>query len=251
MPNFPFQKKTFGRFGKTCWRMASCYHSHVNERSLVKESMEAITYLRVSTKRQGQSGLGLDAQRQLIDRFLEAEGGTITQEYVETLSGAKNDRILLKQAISHAKSINGVLVIAKLDRISRSVSFIASLMEAGVNFRVAEMPNATHFQLHIYAALAQEERRLISERTKTALKAAKARGVRLGTASKQRAAANKQKADKFASVIGDRIKELQAIGQSFSQIADSFNQKGITSYRGGRWHSTTVWRTCKRFEGAT
>lgn len=210
--------------------------------------MKAVTYLRVSTKSQGQSGLGVEAQRELIDRFLQSKSGTLIHEYVETVSGAKNERAVLQKAIAHTKSINGTLVIAKLDRISRSVSFISSLMETGIDFKVAEMPDATHFQLHIYAALAQEERRLISERTKAALKAAKARGVSLGKSSKALAQKNRRLADDFVQKVAGQIIEPRNNGLSFSQIARNLNGNNVESYNGGIWHAMTVKRAYERLE---
>lgn len=209
--------------------------------------MKAVSYMRVSTKMQGKSGLGLEAQRERIRRFLDDSGGVLVAEYVDVESGAKNDREALNQAIAHVKKINGTLVIAKLDRISRRVSFIASLMESGINFKVAEMADASEFQLHIYAALAQEERRLISERTKAALTAAKKRGVRLGKNGHVLAKLNKERAREFSKGIGVVILNLRQAGFSFQKIAVELNKQGMSTYNNGHWHGTTVLRVYRRF----
>lgn len=212
--------------------------------------MKAISYIRVSTKKQGRSGLGLEAQRELIGRFLDAQQeGVLIEEYVDVASGSKDGRAVLKNAIAHAKKVNATLVIAKLDRMSRRVSFIAALMDSGISFKVAEMAEATAFQLHIYAALAQEERRLTSERTKAALKAAKARGIKLGTSSKVLSVQNRQRAVAFAETIRSPLFEMRNNAAfSYRSIADQLNEKGIASYTGKRWHSATVRRACRRLK---
>ena len=138
-----------------------------------------VAYYRVSTAKQGKSGLGLEAQKETVRAFVEKEGELIG-EYVEVQSGRKDNRVELWKAIRLAKNEGARIVIARLDRFSRKVSFISGIMDQGVSLVVAEMPHASEFQLHIFAALAQEERRLISERTKAALAQAKKRGVTLG-----------------------------------------------------------------------
>lgn len=205
--------------------------------------MKAVGYLRVSTKNQGKSGLGLEAQREKINQFIHSCAGELVAEYIDVESGSRNERDALQKAIAHTKKINGTLVIAKLDRISRRVSFIAGLMESGVNFKVAEMSDATEFQLHIYAALAQEERRLISERTKSALASAKARGVKLGRNGKTLAKQNKQEAKRFAETIKDQLLALHERGLSFHKIADELNALNVKSYSGGIWYGASVQRT--------
>lgn len=208
--------------------------------------MKAIAYMRVSTKAQGKSGLGLEAQKERIERFIREMSGEFVAEYVDVVSGTKDGREQLKKAMAHVKKIDGTLIIAKLDRISRKVSFIASLMESGVRFAVAEMPNATAFQLHIYAALAEEERRLISERTKAALNAAKIRGVQLGQNGKSLAARNKQRADAFAKANSENIRNLYTDGNSYNKIAKILNDSNALSFTGGLWHAITVQRILKR-----
>ena len=208
--------------------------------------MKAVSYIRVSTRRQGKSGLGIEAQRARIADFINSQGGELLAEYVDVNSGAKNDRDALQLAIAHAKRENATLVIAKLDRISRNVSFIAHLMERGIDFKIAEMGNATAFQIHVYAALAEEERRMIRERTKAALTAAKRRGVKLGRYGKVLAKQNKQAADAFAQEIQDRLISLRSKGLSFGAIAKELNQQGVMSFTGGRWYGTTVQRAYER-----
>ncbi|MGY4456666.1 recombinase family protein [Bradyrhizobium sp. LB13.1] len=142
-----------------------------------------VAYYRVSTERQGRSGLGLAAQHRKIIEFI-AGAGTLIAEFCDIQSGKDDSRIELQRAIQLAKRENAKIAIARLDRFSRRVSFIASILEQGIGLVCAEMPNATDFQLHIFAALAQEERRLISERTKAALAEAKRRGKILGSNGK-------------------------------------------------------------------
>ena len=208
--------------------------------------MKIIAYMRVSTKSQGKSGLGLDAQKEKIKSFAEAHDGELIAEYVDVESGFKNERDELQKAIAHAKKIKATLVIAKLDRISRRVSFIANLMESGISFKVAEMSDATEFQLHIYAALAQEERRLISERTKAALKVAKAKGVVLGKNGKVLAEKNKRIATDFAETIKNHLLSLRSEGLSFRAIAMELNNQEIQSYAGGKWYGASVQRAYDR-----
>ena len=153
--------------------------------SYTATSRQLVTYLRVSTQTQGRSGLGLEAQREAVARFAAAEGFTVAGEYVEVETGKGSDaldrRPKLGAALAHAKRLGCSVVVAKLDRLSRDVAFIAALMAQRVPFLVCDLgANADPFMLHIYAALAEQERRMISTRTKVALAAAKARGVSLG-----------------------------------------------------------------------
>lgn len=190
-----------------------------------------VAYFRVSTEKQGKSGLGLAAQRSLIERFL-SEGDELIAEYVEVQSGKNDERKELWKAINHAKRNDAKLLIAKLDRFSRKVSFIASIMEQGIGLVVAEMPNATDFQLHIFAALAQEERRLISERTRNALAEAKKRGVELGKNGKVLAKRNRKAADERAEALRPIIMPMVEQGLSLSEIARRLNGIGIFTVRG-------------------
>ena len=165
-----------------------------------------VAYYRVSTKQQGKSGLGLAAQREIVGRFI-GEDRVLIGEYEEIESGRKDKREILWKAIAHAKREKAKLLIARLDRFSRRVSFIANLMEEGIGLTVAEMPTATDFQLHIFAALAQEERRLISERTKAALYQAKKRGVELGSNGKVLAERNRERSEHKAKELRDYFGE--------------------------------------------
>lgn len=198
-----------------------------------------VAYFRVSTATQGRSGLGLAAQQSKIREFLEPDDDLIA-EFVEVQSGKLDARIELWKAIGHAKKHSAKLLIAKLDRFSRKVSFIASIMEQGIGLVVAEMPHASDFQLHIFAALAQEERRLISERTRSALAEAKKRGVRLGANGAVLAAQHQLEAQGRARSLEPVIRPLIEEGLSISGIARRLNSMGIVGDRGGRFHPETV-----------
>ena len=212
--------------------------------------MHYVTYLRVSTDRQGKSGLGLDAQRKAVADHVAGKG-EIAAEYVEIESGKKNDRPQLARALAEAKRIGAVLLIAKLDRLARNVAFIANLLEAGVEIAAADMPEANRFLLHVMAAVAEHEAQAISDRTRAALAAAKARGVALGwsipgRAEEQRQAARKgaernaRKADQHAANVLPIIRQIAAPGASLRQIADELNTRGIKTARGGLWYAATV-----------
>jgi DNA invertase Pin-like site-specific DNA recombinase len=196
-----------------------------------------VAYFRVSTERQGKSGLGLAAQRRKIAEFLFG-AGTLIAEFCDVQSGRDNSRIELHQAIQLAKRENAKIVIARLDRFSRRVSFIAQIMEQGIGLVCAEMPNASDFQLHIFAALAQEERRLISERTKAALAEAKRRGKILGANGKNLAARNRKAADEFAAKLFSQLSESTL--RNYSEIASELNRRGILTTTGKRFYPQTV-----------
>jgi len=209
-----------------------------------------VSYLRVSTDRQGKSGLGLEAQRKAVADHVAGKG-EIAAEYVEIESGKKNDRPQLARALAEAKRIGAVLLIAKLDRLARNVAFIANLLEAGVEIAAADMPEANRFLLHVMAAVAEHEAQAISDRTRVALAAAKARGVALGwampgRAGEQRNAARKgaernaHKADQYAGNVLPVIRQIAARGASLRQIADELNTRGIKTARGGLWYAATV-----------
>lgn len=211
-----------------------------------------VTYKRVSSQEQGRSGLGLEAQERDIQLFLENYADTpyeVLGEFVEIHSGNDNDRPELTTAIDLAKKKNAVLVVAKLDRLSRKVSFIAALMEnKDLDFRVSQMPYADKFQLHIYAALAEQERDFISQRTKSALRAAKERGVRLGAPIHHidaLAKAKQEKAIKDAQKIAGVILPLRASGQTLRQICDVLNTSGLETERGAKFHPPLISRMLK------
>lgn len=204
-----------------------------------------VAYFRVSTATQGRSGLGLAAQQTKIREFLNSEDELIA-EFVEVQSGKLDTRTELWKAIHHAKKHSAKMLIAKLDRFSRRVSFIAGIMEQGICLVVAEMPHATDFQLHIFAALAQEERRLISERTKSALAEAKRRGVQLGQNGASLARQNKADALDFARILEPTIRPIWNDGQSYSAIARYLNDAGIQTRRGGKFAPETAKQVVQR-----
>jgi DNA invertase Pin-like site-specific DNA recombinase len=224
-------------------------------------AVKFVTYLRVSTERQGQSGLGLEAQRSAVAAHVLGRGEVVT-EFVEVESGKRADRPQLALALAETKRAGAVLLIAKLDRLARNVAFIANLLESGVEVTAADMPEANRFVLHIMAAVAEQEGRAISERTKAALAAAKARGVKLGWSSSERASEQRQAAKKGASVNKARaatyasnvlpvIKQIRARGASLRQTAVELNVRGIKTARGGKWHATTVRNIITAENGAT
>jgi DNA invertase Pin-like site-specific DNA recombinase len=210
-----------------------------------------ISYLRVSTDKQGRSGLGVAAQRQAV--ATRVAGGRLLAEYLEIESGRKNDRPQLAAALAHARATGATLIIAKLDRLSRSVYFISSLMAAGVDFLACDLPMADKLTIHVLAAVAEHEREMISARTKAAMAAAKARGVRFGNpygaralraAGKGNAAANAAQQANVAAWrarIRPIVTALRANGEiSARQIALELERRGFLTPRGGRWREKTV-----------
>jgi DNA invertase Pin-like site-specific DNA recombinase len=217
-----------------------------------------VSYLRVSTDRQGKSGLGLEAQRATIAQFAAANGYEIIAEYVEveTAKGADalDRRPQLAAALSQARKSKCAVIVAKLDRLSRDVAFIAGLMAQRVPFIVSELgADADPFMLHIYAALAEKERALIAKRTKDALQIRKAAGAKLGNrknladASKAGAASNKKDADSFAANVLPVIASIQASGVTSNRgIADALNTRNVPTARGGVWTAVQVGRIVSR-----
>jgi DNA invertase Pin-like site-specific DNA recombinase len=216
----------------------------------------AVSYCRVSTVEQGHSGLGLEAQRRSVSDYVASTGMELVAEYSEVESGKHDDRPELHRAIAHAKRTKSLLVIAKLDRLSRNVSFIASLMDSGVRFVAADNPSANELTVHILAAVAQAERKAIGERTKAALAAARARGRTLGnpkitTLRPAAAAAVSTRVVTFKANVLPLIETLRAAGcTTFQAIADSLNARGIKTARSGRWTATTVRRVLRGEERA-
>jgi DNA invertase Pin-like site-specific DNA recombinase len=211
-----------------------------------------VTYKRVSTAGQGASGLGLEAQDAAIKAF--AQGGTIVREFTEIESGKHNDRPQLALVLAECRRRKATLLIARLDRLSRNVLFIAQLMESGVEFVACDMPQANKFTIHIMAAVAQQEREMISKRTIVALKAARARGVRLGGTYKMTGADHAKGAASSASVRAARaaaraadvlpaIEELKAEGKvTLAALASGLTERGIMAPRGGAWSLASVSR---------
>ena len=212
-----------------------------------------VVYKRVSTAEQGRSGLGLDAQERDIRIFLETYSDVpyeVAGEFTDVLSGKDDARPELTKAVDLAKRTGAELLVAKLDRLSRRVSFIAGLMEdPKLSLRVAQMPYADKFQLHIYAALAEQERDFISKRTSAALAEAKRRGTKLGglrDATMKRNDAVKANAQRRAEKVEGIIVPLRDAGKTLRAIADELNKASIPTARGGLWQASQVQRTLDR-----
>jgi len=213
---------------------------------------QIVSYLRVSTGKQGKSGLGIEAQREAIARFAAAEGCEVLTEVVEVETGKGADaldrRPKLAEALAKARKAKAAVVVAKLCRLSRDVAFISGLMAQRVPFIVAELgAEADPFMLHIYAALAEKERGMISERTRAALAAKKAQGASLGNrtnlgeAQAKGATANRTAADAFAANVLPVVRQIQASGiTTLRALAEAMNARGIRTARGGQWYAMTV-----------
>lgn len=211
-----------------------------------------VTYLRVSTDKQGASGLGLEAQRAAVASF--AKDATIAAEYVEVESGKRNERPQLAAAIAHAKKRNAVLLIAKLDRLSRNAGFIFTLKDSGVQFICADMPDANTLTVGIFAVMAQHERETIAKRTKDALAAKRSRGEQLGTVANLTAAGRAKgqqqrqlnaQMDKANLQAAELIKLHAEKGKSLREIAVCLNSKGYTTRRGCLFTAAAVHRLLK------
>jgi DNA invertase Pin-like site-specific DNA recombinase len=212
--------------------------------------VQAIGYVRVSTKSQGVRGNGLEAQRESIARFAATEGFEVTQWVSEAESGKGADalerRPALASALKAAKKLKCPVIVSKLCRLSRDVHFISGLMSQRVPFIVADLgADVDPFILHLYAALGQKERELISQRTREALRQVKTRGVKLGgpaivEAQRKGTAAGKAAADQFAERVLPMVLELQRAGYSLHEIAAALNARGVSTARGGQWHASTV-----------
>ena len=219
-----------------------------NERA--KPSRERyVCYFRVSTQAQGNSGLGLDAQRSSIQRFIAGCDGEVVAEFTETESGKKaHDRPALGEALAVAKKQGAVLLIAKLDRLARNVHFISGLMESNVRFVAADMPKVDKLMLHIHAAFAEDELRRISQRTKEALAAAKQRGVDVGATGRALAARYKAEATarakkEFRSVF----EEAKSAGcRTTRAFRDFLNEREVPGPGGKRWHLPNTFKVLKR-----
>lgn len=212
-----------------------------------------VAYYRVSTKAQGVSGLGLEAQQYAVAAFLK--GSKIAGEYIEVESGKKNNRPQLLAAIGHARKIKATLVIAKLDRLSRNAAFVFTLKDSGVDFVCADMPDANTLTIGIFAVLAQHERELISSRTKAALQAKKAQGARLGKpenlTDQAREAATQSLRDKAAANENNRraaalVQAYRKQGLTWLAIASKLNDAGFKASRGGDFQAVQVQRIHER-----
>ncbi|MDA7947994.1 MAG: recombinase family protein [Hyphomicrobiaceae bacterium] len=213
---------------------------------------EVVGYVRVSTSQQGRSGLGIEAQQQALARFAEAEGLDVAQVFVEVETGKGTDalerRPQLTAALTEARRRQCAVAVAKLDRLSRDVHFISGLMAQRVPFIVAELgADVDPFILHLFAALAEKERALISERTRKALAEAKARGTKLGNptnlpeARKKAIRTIRSNADQYAANVQPVIRDIQKAGaESLRDIAVALNARGVPTARGGLWYAASV-----------
>lgn len=224
-----------------------------------------IAYYRVSTKRQGESGLGLEAQQADVIRLASDRSGEIVASYTDIETGKSRTRPALLKALAHAKRIKAILVVAKLDRLARNVAFLSQLIESKLDFVCCDNPHADRFTIHILAAVAEKEALMISTRTKAALQAAKARGVKLGSSrpghwdglgakrlaglSKATAEASRINArasrDAYSDICPLAVR-MRAEGQSLRQIAQNLNQQGQTTRNGAVWTATQVMRLLDR-----
>jgi DNA invertase Pin-like site-specific DNA recombinase len=239
-------------------------------------TMRAVAYLRVSTAAQGRSGLGLEAQRSAVAALAQTRGLVIADEFVEVESGKLNDRAQLSAALHQAKITGAVLVIAKLDRLSRNAAFLLALRDSGVRFLAADMPDANDLTIGIMAVIAQAEREAISKRTTEALAAVRQRIASTGSHHSKRSgrtitrlgnpsgagslgkrgnatavAANVRRAQATATVLAPLIAKLQSDGLSGPyRIAQELNRLGVLTARGGRWHPRTVTLLLEKIEVA-
>jgi len=218
---------------------------------------KAVTYFRVSTLKQGKSGLGIEAQRAAVEQYLAAGDWQLVGEFVEVESGKLNQRPQLEAALAQCELTGATLIVAKLDRLSRNVAFLATLQESGTKFLAADMPEANELTIHIMAAVAQAERKAISQRTKEALAAAKARGVVLGGRRSNTddlrkgpaasAAKRSRVAQDRAHKVGRQIEVLRTQGHSsLRQLAAALTAQGITAPRGGSWSAGQVRSVLRR-----
>ena len=218
--------------------------------------LQYVSYLRVSTQKQGYSGLGLEAQREIISKHLN--GNEPLAEYVEVESGRKKDRPKLKEALARCKKENAILIVAKLDRLARNVSFLSNLLESEIEIVFCDFPQANKMVLHILSAISQYEAELIASRTKQALAAKKSRGYKLGNpehllekheqAIKNSVATNKAKAmnnpnNKRAIAL---LKILMKENKSYRQMAEALNSQGFVTAKGGQFRASTVYLLVKR-----
>lgn len=222
--------------------------------------LRVVTYARVSTEQQGRSGLGLEAQGSAIDVFVRTRGAEVVASFVEVESGRRSDRPELARAIAAARKYRATLLVAKLDRLARSVSFVSSIMDSGVDFAAADMPSANRFTLHLMAAVAEHEADMISVRTKAALGAAKGRGVLLGGCRDRDAAAaglaagravQAARAAEAAASVMPLVLRLRAEGRSWADIARHLEAAGVPTTSGaGCWTSSNVSRLAARVMAA-
>ncbi len=211
-----------------------------------------VAYVRVSTTRQGQSGLGLEAQREAVERYLNGGDWQLLETFTEVETGkgadALDKRPQLRAALAYAKKHKATLIIAKLDRLARNVHFVSGLLEqrSGVPIIAADMPDADVTMLQIYAVMAEREARVIGERTKAALAAAKARGQVLGANGKVLAAKHKAEASARVAPLAEALTAYRAQGLALRAIAERLNADTVPSPGGGQWYAANVQRALQR-----
>ena len=219
--------------------------------------MKYVAYYRVSTAKQGVSGLGLDSQKNIVSGYIK--DGNLISEFTEIESGKNNQRKELEAAIALCKKESATLVIAKLDRLSRNVAFLAMLMESGLEFTCCDMPKANKFTLHIFSALAEQERELISTRTKAALKELKAKGKKLGTPKNldqtARLKGNQSRRETALTCDVNRVATKIILserkdGKGFQEIVNELNSLGLKTTRGNSFSLSTVHSLLKRAEAS-
>lgn len=218
------------------------------------KSGKYVAYYRVSTDRQGQSGLGLEAQRAAVMSYLNGGKWDLISEHTEVLSGKRDDRPELKKALDLCKRAGATLIVAKMDRLGRRASFVLNMLDnSGVNFVFVEMPHASTLEIGIRAVVAQEEGRVISARTKAAIAISREnRGVKWGTFGKELARRNKAAAQENAHSLAPTVAEIRAAGHTTVRaITEQLNARGIPSPRGARWHIPAVHRLIKNMDRRT
>jgi DNA invertase Pin-like site-specific DNA recombinase len=234
----------------------------------VEKSKNLVSYLRVSTKKQGRSGLGLEAQRAAVAEYAKREGLRVVAEYVEVESGKKAARPELAKALNHCRAAKACLTVAKLDRLARNVAFLSALMEAGLEFVALDNPYANTFTLHVLAAVAEQEARATSERTRVALAQAKRRGVLLGSARpghwqgredkrlaggrrgvKRAAEVRTQAARTHNSLAVAEALRLRREGLSWLEVAEQLNAAGLVTRRGNSWSKSSVFTAVRATAG--
>lgn len=205
-----------------------------------------VTYFRVSTSKQGESGLGLQAQQEAVNIFFASRPHEVVATFTEVESGKRSDRPELLKALDECRRRKAVLIIAKLDRLGRNLAFIANLMESSVEFVCCDNPHANRLMLHLLAAFAEFERELISKRTKDALAIAKANGVQLGIngrrLAEQHKTAARRRDQQHYPVVAMLMRELR----SYTAVAERLNEMAISTPAGGRWYASSIRNMCLR-----
>lgn len=201
-----------------------------------------VAYYRVSTDKQGLKGLGMEAQREAVSRFMTGKGD-LAAAFIEVESGRKDNRPQLHAALAECRKRRAVLVIAKLDRLARNVHFISGLMNSDVEFVAVDMPSASRLTIHILAAVAEHEREMISQRTKAALAAAKARGIKLGNPRAAEAAIIARAAKTIQTPPPEVLKlmtDWRDQGRGWRDITRELNRLNIRTPQGKQWYASTV-----------